>query len=90
MVETHVCCPGLRSLPARRPYLDRIRRYTGLGAEGKASMADAVRRSRRLLYYRWGMIAGLALMLLAALGEGLGWWRDVGLVLGTIGLILTL
>jgi len=32
------------------------------------------RAGRRLLYYRVGMYAGLALVALAIMGELLGWW----------------
>ena len=32
------------------------------------------RPSRRLLFYRLGTLAGAALVIVAALGEWLGWW----------------
>jgi hypothetical protein len=46
--------------------------------------------ARRLTRNRIGMLIGMGLMLLAAVGEWLGWWRDLGLVVGTVGLIATL
>lgn len=45
--------------------------------------------TRRLTRSRLGLLIGLALILLAALGEALGWWQDWGLVLGAVGLVLT-
>ena len=36
---------------------------------------DILRPSRRLLVYRLGMLAGAVLVIIAALGEWLGWWR---------------
>jgi hypothetical protein len=44
---------------------------------------------RRLTRNRVGLLIGLGLILLAALGEALGWWRDWGLVLGALGIMLT-
>jgi hypothetical protein len=49
--------------------------------------SDTARRLRR---NRIGMLIGMGLMLLAALGEALGWWRDWGIVLGALGVIATL
>ena len=52
-------------------------------------MRETLRPSRRLLYYRLGMLAGAALVIVAALGEWLGWWRDLGVALGLVGLLAT-
>ena len=52
-------------------------------------MREALRPSRRLLFYRLGMLAGATLVIVAALGEWLGWWRDLGVGLGLIGLLAT-
>jgi hypothetical protein len=43
----------------------------------------------RLAWSRLGFLAGLGLLLLAAIGEALGWWRDLGLILGGVGLVAT-
>jgi hypothetical protein len=42
------------------------------GLHGVRAMSP--RAGRRLLYYRVGMYAGLALVALAIVGEWLGWW----------------
>jgi hypothetical protein len=39
---------------------------------------------------RIGLALGLGLLLVAAVGEWLGWWHDVGIVLGVVGLILSI
>ncbi len=39
---------------------------------------------------RFGMLTGAALMLLALIGEALGWWSDLGLVMTLAGLGLAL
>jgi hypothetical protein len=45
--------------------------------------------ARRLRWNRVGLAIGMGLILLAALGEVLGWWRDWGLVLAAVGIVLT-
>lgn len=45
---------------------------------------DLVRLSKAMI------IGGLALFLVAVVGEVLGWWNDLGLVLSTAGLLVSL
>lgn len=42
----------------------------------------------RLLLDKIGMAVGLGLIVLALIGEVLGWWNDVGLILGGLGMAL--
>ncbi len=46
--------------------------------------SDLVRLSKVLI------VGGLALFLLAVVGEVLGWWNDLGLILSTAGLLVSL
>lgn len=46
--------------------------------------------ARRLRWNRVGLAIGMGLILLAALGEVLGWWRDPGLVLAVVGILVSL
>jgi hypothetical protein len=50
----------------------------------------AIRPSPRLTRNRIGLLIGLALILLAAIGETLGWWRDWGLILAAVGIVLSI
>jgi len=44
---------------------------------------------RRLFWNRVGLLTGIGLLLLTAIGEWLGWWHDVGIVLGAVSIALT-
>jgi hypothetical protein len=47
-------------------------------------------RKRSLRPNRLWLVLGITLMVVAAAGELLGWWRDFGVILGLISTILTI
>jgi hypothetical protein len=51
---------------------------------------NAETRKRPLRPNRLWLVLGITLMVVAAAGELLGWWRDFGVILGLISTILTI
>jgi hypothetical protein len=63
---------------------DPTRRRTMTGRE------HSTNKPRRISWNEIGLLVGMGMILFAAIGEWLGWWRDGGVVLGIAGILISL